>query len=160
MTRNNYKKEAKKSLKKSIVTFAPIAGTIAILLGFIIFKSVTVYNNSKLVNYDTELNGKIVKISEYKGQTFILFNGESKYWSIDNSSNHNFDPSFLGDFLILNDTILKTTCSDTIRVIRNNTEYIFLIGDRLLNSKEHSDTWIKLWRERRRIVNEKGSCKE
>lgn len=135
MTQKECDKGQKRKLDESIMIYLGLFFVI-ILMSILVFKTITVYNNSELVNLDTELNGLIEKKSEYKGQIFILLSGKDKYWSIDHSRNHAYAPSFLGAFIKKGDTILKNSNSDTIIVSRNNTEYLFLIGDKLFNSEE------------------------
>jgi predicted RND superfamily exporter protein len=144
---------------ESLLGYLAIA-FIVIFSGFFVFKIYRTYNNSELVNYDTELTGKIQKFEDYKGQVYILFENENKYWSIDNSYNYDYSSAFLGDFLADSDYVYKNACSDTLFIQRDNVEYFFIIGDNTFNSNEISDIVKERYKNSRRIIQEKGNCME
>jgi len=56
------------------------------------------------------------------------------------------------------DYIMKETCSDTLYLIKGNDKFQFLVGDRLYNSLDRSQEFIKKWRYLRRIVTTNNDC--
>lgn len=130
---------------------------LALLVGYLMYMAI-VFGNPITVNYDTYLKGVIKNHIHNRGQTFIIFDDNDTCWNVDASYNYDYEPPYIGNFLKNNDLIVKNNCSDTITIYREKSEYYFLIGDALLNSKKHTKDWIEKWRKQRRIIREKGNC--
>lgn len=103
------------------------------LAGFVILGSLFIIGNvwmdDKYPNIKTtdEVEGEILSVKPYQSASFVeLDNGQP--FAILGARNYKYDPYTLNRFLKKGDFIVKRANSDTLKVIRDNKEYLFVIG--------------------------------
>jgi hypothetical protein len=103
-----------------------------IILGFIIMIAIgipiqkNIWNNYPKVQYQTEIKGEIYRIRNNRGVFGELKSGQKFFFT--STSNYNYKPSFISDFISRGDSILKPANSDSIFVFKDDEKFFFILG--------------------------------
>jgi len=92
-----------------------------ILDGRRIEKRNKVYNDLEKCD---ELNGRIIDIDIIKGYCYVTT--EQTKMVIHSSQNYLYSDEYISDNIFLGDSIIKDAGSDTIRIIRDRSEFYFV----------------------------------
>lgn len=116
-----------------IVTIVIIA-SLAIFFTFYDSKRIhELHDNYKPITKDEALVGKVSDLYVEKGACFVTL-GQKKVF-IKTSGNYVYNEVFLDRILSKGDKIIKKQDSDTLIVLKNESEYKFVIG-KIINKKK------------------------
>ena len=115
-------------------------GVISLLFGSILFFISRVqnnieenyYNNYPLFKKDSSYQGVIIEKHYTRGRTFFRLNDSTKH-SIIFKYNYDFNPYYIGDFLMVGDSIIKKTNEDSLTIYRNDKMFVFTIEQNNMN---------------------------
>jgi hypothetical protein len=127
---------------------------LALLNGDLMYMAI-VFGNQITLKNNKHLKEEIKNHNHNRGQKFKILDDNDTCWKVDASYNYDDEPPYIGNILKNNDLIVKNNCSDTITIYREKSEYYFLIGDALLNSKKNTKDWTEKWRKQRRMIRQK-----
>ncbi|WP_291857374.1 hypothetical protein [Marinilabilia sp.] len=103
-----------------------------IILGFIIMVVIgitiqkSIWKKFPKVQYQSETKGEIYRIRNNRGIFGELKSGQKIFFT--STSNYNYKPSFISDFISRGDSILKPANSDSIFVFKDDKKYFFILG--------------------------------
>lgn len=117
-----------KSYKKQIRFVIIFAFILLFSLGLALF----LLPNKIDKTFNAQIAGKIIGLSEYKGNVHVVFKDKKKY-VFEKASNYELDPIELYEFIQIGDSIYKPIWSDSLYIYRNNNKYIFILGNITLN---------------------------
>jgi hypothetical protein len=100
------------------------------------FLSLTQKENMEYSDIDrtSYFNGKVIKVYEDKGFTFITLLDSLKIW-LPHSRNYNYDYPYLNGFVLIGDSIEKKSNNDTLKIFRKSDQYYFILGKFINQSK-------------------------
>lgn len=78
------------------------------------------------VNYTDNIKGKVDGIYVEKGACFVSIGSQKIFLKV--SGNYLYPEIYLDQILTIGDSIIKEQGSDTIRILKKNSEYQFVIG--------------------------------
>jgi hypothetical protein len=84
------------------------------------------------VNTSTSVFGKIDFIKEYKSRSFIRLKNCNEYY-LPWADNYNYQPPYLNRFINIGDSIAKYSGTDSLKIIRNKKEYVFVLFTKINN---------------------------
>lgn len=82
------------------------------------------------VNSTTKFNGKVIFVKKYKSRCFIRIDNCTEYY-LPWADNYNYFPPYLNEFINVGDSIVKTNGNDSLKVIRNQKEFIFVLYSKI-----------------------------
>lgn len=102
-----------------------------IIIHLITEKSISIQNATHPpIKIEDSINGIVEKISGNRGVDYITLNNTHNFRII-NTVNENYEPSSIGFFLTIEDSIAKISNCDTLYVYRESDKYFFIIGKRV-----------------------------
>lgn len=78
------------------------------------------------VTKTTGFYGTVYFVREYKSRSFIRFENGDEYY-LPWADNYNYAQPYLNKFVIKGDSIIKLQGTDTLRIIREQEEYVFVL---------------------------------
>lgn len=80
--------------------------------------------------YEARIHGIVERKSINRGVTTLKIRNDTIY-HFDYARNYKYKLFYIGDFIQVGDSILKSGYSDTLYVIRNSNKHLFVIGEYL-----------------------------
>lgn len=114
---------------KAVKFAAILTGSFIILASVWVFFQVAYWRSIPGVTTETELMGLVSKVRKDRGLVFELT--DERKFRLPYAANHDYEPYSMWELLNQMDSIVKYSDSDTICVIRNNEEYLFVLGQTL-----------------------------
>ena len=84
-------------------------------------------DNYPLLKKDSSYKGVIIKEHYTHGRNFFRLKNDSTKHSVIFNYNYDFEPYYVGNFLMTGDSIIKNANSDSLIIFRNTERYSFTI---------------------------------
>lgn len=118
---------------KKIWWMLPLSIIMFIILLKIVHKNwEDIMSKYEQVNTSTSAYGRIVFVKEYKSRSFIKLKNCNEYY-LPWADNYNYQPPELNKFINIGDSIAKSSGTDTLKIIRAQKEYVFVLFTKINN---------------------------
>jgi hypothetical protein len=81
----------------------------------------------KIVDQSDQINKKVIGIYDDQGYSFVTLTDSTKI-CFSHSRNYSYKNPYLDTFMAIGDSIVKNQNSDTLKILRRNSCYYFILG--------------------------------
>ena len=104
-----------------------------ILLRIVFINWEGIMSKYEQVNNSTSFYGTIIFVKEHKSRSFIRLKNCNEYY-LPWADNYIYDPPYLNKFINIGDSIVKASGTDTLKIIRDQKEYVFVLYTKINNN--------------------------